>query len=75
MLVSTPSIYQTSLLSPSNQTPTLVESSEEIRALRYFNPLINYDYKCGHYLGIWDQLYPSLINSFIEVTRGVRKAP
>jgi hypothetical protein len=37
--------------------------------------MVNYDYKCGHYLGIWDQLYPSLMLSFIEVSRGIRKAP
>jgi hypothetical protein len=35
--------------------------------------LINYDYKTGHYIGNWDTQYPFLINSFIEVARGIRK--
>jgi len=51
------------------------ESSSSFRFTRFNNPLISYDYKCGNYLGIWDQLYPSLITSFIEVARGIRKAP
>ena len=44
------------------------------RFLRFNNPLISYDYKCGNYLGIWEQLYPSLILSYIEVGRGIRKS-
>jgi hypothetical protein len=51
------------------------ENSSTWRFNRYSYPLINYDYKTGHYLSIWEQLYPSLSLSFIEVTRGVRKAP
>jgi hypothetical protein len=51
------------------------EQSNSFRFIKFYNPLINYDYKCGHYLTIWDQLYPTLINSFIEVSRGIRKAP
>ena len=43
------------------------------RFTRFNNALIQYDYKCGNYIGIWDKLYPSLINSYIEVARGVRK--
>jgi hypothetical protein len=54
---------------------TLMENSNNFRFLRFYNPLISYDYKCGHYLGIWEQLYPALINSYIEVGRGIRKAP
>jgi len=51
------------------------ELSSNFRYNRFNNPLISYDYKCGHYLGIWDQLFPSLMTSFIEVARGIRKAP
>ena len=51
------------------------EMSNNVRYTRFNNPLISYDYKCGHYLGIWDQLYPSLMLSFIEVARGIRKSP
>jgi heme/copper-type cytochrome/quinol oxidase subunit 1 len=53
----------------------LSESSESFRNQRFLNALISYDYKTGHYLGIWDQLYPSLMTSFIEVARGIRKSP
>lgn len=51
------------------------EVSTSLRFTRFNNPLISYDYKCGNYLGIWDQLYPSLMTSYIEVARGIRKAP
>ena len=51
------------------------ENSTGYRFNRFSNALISYDYKCGHYLGIWDQLYPSLMTSYIEVARGIRKAP
>jgi len=50
------------------------ELSNSIRFTRYHNPLINYSYKSGHYLGIWDKLYPSLMTSFIEVAKNVIKA-
>lgn len=56
-------------------TSSLSELSTSLRFTRFNNPLISYDYKCGNYLGIWDQLYPSLMTSFIEVARGIRKAP
>lgn len=45
------------------------------RFSRFSNPIVSYDYKCGNYIGIWEQLYPSLMTSFIEVARGMRKAP
>ena len=56
-------------------TSSMSELSTGLRFTRFNNPLISYDYKCGNYLGIWDQLYPSLMTSFIEVARGIRKAP
>ena len=56
-------------------TSSMSELSTSLRFTRFNNPLISYDYKCGNYLGIWDQLYPSLMTSFIEVARGIRKAP
>lgn len=51
-----------------------LDSSSNFRNNPFTNPIISYDYKCGHYLGLWDKLYPSLITSFIEVARGVRKS-
>jgi hypothetical protein len=50
-----------------------LEKSDSQRVTRFYNPLINYDYKTGHYLGSWDKLYPQLILSFLEVARGIRK--
>jgi len=44
------------------------------RFSRFSLPLVNYDYKCGNYLGIWEKLYPHLTLSFIEVARGIRKS-
>lgn len=54
---------------------SFAENSTSWRFNRYSYPLISYDYKSGNYLSIWDQLYPSLTLSFIEVARGIRKAP
>jgi hypothetical protein len=51
------------------------DTSSSWRFNRYSYPLISYDYKTGNYLSIWDQLYPALTLSFIEVARGIRKAP
>jgi len=65
----------------NNQTDNLSklssfsDTSNSVRFNKFNNILIGYDYKSGHYLSIWDQLYPSLITSFIEVSRGIRKAP
>jgi hypothetical protein len=36
----------------SNTTSSLSEVSNSYRFNRFSNPLISYDYKCGHYLGI-----------------------
>jgi len=52
-----------------------IETSNSFRVNRFNNPLVNYDYKCGHYITIWDQLYPSSITPLVEVSRGIRKAP
>jgi hypothetical protein len=65
----------TNVNSSLNSSSSLSEVSNSYRFNRFSNPLISYDYKCGHYLGIWDQLYPSLMTSYIEVARGIRKAP
>jgi hypothetical protein len=51
----------------------LIESSLNTRYNRFFNLLVNYDYKTGHYMGNWEQQYPYLYTSFIEVARGIRK--
>ena len=50
-----------------------IESSSYIRSNKFSNAYVSYDYKCGNYLGMWDKLYPSLMTSFIEVARGIRK--
>jgi hypothetical protein len=52
---------------------TFLESSDSTRYNRFFNILVNYDYKTGHYIGNWEQQYPFLYTSFIEVARGIRK--
>jgi len=54
---------------------SFLEQESLVRFSRFTNPIISYDYKCGNYIGIWDKLYPSLMTSFIEVARGIRKAP
>jgi len=58
-----------------NKLSSFSDTSNSVRFNKFSNILIGYDYKSGHYLSIWDQLYPSLITSFIEVSRGIRKAP
>ena len=50
-----------------------LENSSYPRSNKFMNSYVSYDYKCGNYLGTWDKLYPSLMTSFIEVARGVRK--
>lgn len=61
--------------SPSNDENQMSELSNNIRFTRFNNPLISYDYKCGNYIGSWEQLYPALMTSYIEVARNIRKAP
>jgi heme/copper-type cytochrome/quinol oxidase subunit 1 len=72
-------VYSTENLNSVSQNElmknNLSETSNNTRFTRFNNPLISYDYKCGHYLGIWESLYPSLMTSYIEVARGIRKAP
>jgi hypothetical protein len=68
--------FQTSSIDSSVSTgDAFSDSTTYGRFIRFSNPLISYDYKCGNYLGIWEQLYPSLMLSYIEVARGIRKAP
>lgn len=72
----TPYVFNAKVLNNATTTNLcLSESSHTFRNQRFVNPLISYDYKTGHYLGIWEQLHPQLLNSFIEVARGIRKAP
>jgi hypothetical protein len=52
---------------------SFLEHSGEQRSVRFFNSLISYDYKTGHYLGSSEKYYPYLILSFLEVARGIRK--
>jgi hypothetical protein len=59
-LVSVASPASTSTLYSSNSSTastkdtlyTNLESSSDVRYNRFSNPVISYDYKCGHYLGI-----------------------
>jgi len=51
------------------------ELSNNYRYTQYNNPIISYDYKTGNYNGIWENLYPSLMLSYIEVARNIRKSP
>jgi sulfite reductase alpha subunit-like flavoprotein len=64
-----------SINTPQDSIYSNLESSSDVRYNKFSNPVVSYDYKCGHYLGIWDKLYPSLMTSYIEVARGMRKAP
>jgi heme/copper-type cytochrome/quinol oxidase subunit 1 len=70
-------VYSTSkaLTTSRDSVYSNLESSSDVRYNKFSNPIVSYDYKCGHYLGIWDKLYPSLMTSYIEVARGMRKAP
>jgi hypothetical protein len=49
------------------------ENSTSQRITRFNTVFVNYDYKTGHYLGNWDSLYPYLMNSFVEVAKGIKK--
>jgi hypothetical protein len=49
------------------------ETSSNQRITRFNTVFVNYDYKTGHYLGNWDSLYPFLMNSFVEVAKGIKK--
>jgi predicted GNAT superfamily acetyltransferase len=49
------------------------EASNNQRINRFNNIFINYDYKTGNYLGKWESYYPFLMNSIVEVAKGIRK--
>jgi hypothetical protein len=59
--------------SRANDTVDSFTEDSTFRFTRFQNPLISYDYKCGNYIGTWDKLYPSLITTYIEVARGIKK--
>lgn len=76
-------VYNTASLSftsDNSSNPSLdvlysgVENNNYQRSNRFYNSFVSYDYKCGNYIGIWDKLYPSLMTSFIEVARNIRKS-
>lgn len=50
VLFNTENISTLDLMTNSNTL--LSETSNNVRFSRFTNPLISYDYKCGHYLGI-----------------------
>ena len=53
---------------------TGLENSNYQRSNRFYNSFVSYDYKTGNYIGTWDKMYPSLMTSFIEVARNIRKS-
>ena len=57
----------------TNNLNIFSEVSSNQRINRFNTVFVNYDYKTGHYLGNWDSLYPQLMNSFVEVAKGVKK--
>jgi len=51
------------------------ETTEELRAVRFTNPIFRYDYKLGNYLPKELILgFPNLLVSQINVTGGIRKS-
>jgi hypothetical protein len=66
-------ILNTTLLSNPDQYTIFTENSSNQRVTRFNTVFVNYDYKTGHYLGNWDSLYPYLLNSFVEVAKGIKK--
>jgi hypothetical protein len=79
LLTGNNSVYSSSSINYLNfnnlSSSAFSENSSSWRFNRYSYPIISYDYKTGNYLSIWEQLYPALSLSFIEVARGIRKAP
>jgi len=57
------------------KSPFGVEFMNSTRFIRFNNPLINYDFKCGDYFGIWNKLYPNMFLSLIEIAKGDRRSP
>jgi hypothetical protein len=55
----------------SNKFTESIDNSQRFN--RFYNSLINYDYKTGNYVGYWEGKYPHLVNVFIEIARGVKK--
>lgn len=58
-------------LSINNSFSETIDASQRFN--RFNNSLINYDYKTGNYVGYWEGKYPHLVNTFIEIARGVKK--
>jgi len=69
----TTGILNTSMNASKDSLNIYVEGSVSQRITRFNTVFINYDYKTGHYLGNWDSLYPFLMNSFVEVAKGIKK--
>ena len=70
---SSAGILNTSMGANKGSLNMYVEGSTSQRITRFNTVFINYDYKTGHYLGNWDSLYPFLMNSFVEVAKGIKK--
>jgi hypothetical protein len=58
-------------LSENSKFTEKVDDSQRFN--RFYNSLLNYDYKTGNYVGYWEGKYPHLVNIFIEIARGVKK--
>lgn len=71
-------INNTNALNINNRKNTEIlniysEASNNQRVNRFNNIFVNYDYKTGNYLGKWESYYPFLMNSIVEVAKGIRK--
>jgi heme/copper-type cytochrome/quinol oxidase subunit 1 len=64
------------LVNKTNLINTLIgETTEELRAVRFTNPIFRYDYKLGNYLPKELILgFPNLLVSQMSVTGGIRKS-
>lgn len=76
VIIPNPYTFTTSKIVNKTSTEGLLlnESGDTLRFTRFHNPIISYSYKTGHYIGIWDKLYPSLMTMFIEAAKNTIKA-
>ena len=63
--------YQINESSSSSRFSEKTDNS--VRFNRFYNSLLNYDYKTGNYVGYWEEKYPHMVNVCIEIARGVKK--
>lgn len=74
-LVVNKETLETSLEVDTLATLTTGESTDEVKNVRYLNPIFKYDYKLGNYLTKETVSgFPNLFISQIQVTGGIRKS-